>query len=215
MYKKLRVSKHGKTRMKERSGISGHSSRKIAQRAISHGINGDDTLDELKQWVINRDLDSHSSLYIYGGMAYIFRNNTLITAIAVPEDLNMYLKAYVTEEAWKKYENYRKSLHRHQAPNDECINRRRTPFMDRHTIKAVVNRFFRENDIPFIAVNVTHNYEMNFTVRFISDNPEDDKKYFRKIREWGERERGMKFTLRHNMNPDGSYVLIHDKSKGE
>jgi hypothetical protein len=188
MPKRLRISKHGKTRLKERSGISGNRSNKMAQRALLHGISAEDTLDELRQWVFDRNLSDHGSLYIYAGMAYIFRHNTLTTAIKVPEDLNGNIKAYVEEEAWKKYEKYRELLHRHKVLDYENMNVKRFPYIYRHTIKALVNRFFRENDIPFIAVNVTHNYERNFTVRFISDNPNEDKKYFRMIREWGERE---------------------------
>ncbi len=195
MAKKPIISKHGRTRMKERSGISGNSSEKIAKRAIEHGIEADDTLDELRQWISNRKLDRSSSLYIYAGMAYIFRKNTLITAISIPEEINMCLKAYVKKEAWERYEKYRASLHRNF---NEEKSTQKSKFIDTKTVQALVNRFCRENDIPFVVVSVRHQYARNFSVRFISDDPDNDKMYFRKIRQWGESERDIKLTLIHD-----------------
>ena len=143
-------------------------------------------------------------------MAYIFKKNKLITAISIPEEINKYLNAYVEKEAWERYKKYRASLHRNFHEEKPI---QKSKYIDTKTVQALVNRFCRENDIPFVVVSVRHQYARNFSVHFISDCPENDRKYFRKIREWGESERDIKLTLIHDKNEDGSYIISKDSNR--
>lgn len=206
MQDNINLSKHSKTRMKERSGITNNSSEKMAKRAMLHGVKPEETTGLLRQWIGNRRLSRPITLYIYAGMAYIFNKNTLITAICVPEEIKNHLSEYVNEDAWNRYEKHRKSLQRHKGTDKPTIPN--YVFMDRKTVKALVNRYFSENDIPFYATNVSHSYANNYTVHYVSNIQSLDKLYLRQIRKWGENERNIKLTLKHNKNPDGSYALL-------
>ncbi len=212
MQNKLVLSKHSISRMKERSGISSNSSEKMAKRAFNNGIRPKQTSGLLKQWIMNRRLDKSTTLCIYAGMAYIFKDNTLVTTILIPEEINNNIEQYVDEDAWIKYEKYRKNLRKiKEDDSNGKIAKFRFVRIDRKTVKVMVNRYFADNNIPFFATNVTRTPKDYYIVHFVSDDQDQDKLYMRQIREWGEKERNIKLILKRNKNPDGSYATLVEK----
>lgn len=214
MASKLKLSKHSKTRMKERSGITENCTGKMARRALVHGIRVEDTMGELRLWIGNRRLNRFTNLYIYAGMAYIFSNNTLVTTIKLPEEIKDNMAACVEETAWVRYQKHREGLHKKKDEPKPYL--RYGLNIDRKTVKVMVNRFFKENNIPFLATNVVQKGNFfTYEVKFVSNNPETDGQYMRSIREWGEKERNIKLVLKHSKKCDGSYLLKEEYLQSE
>ena len=86
---KVLITKHARTRMKERNGTGKHSCDKVIQRAYTDGIKHSETKGNLNKWITriwakNKKADN---IRLYGDKAYIFCDRTLVTVLRIPSNL--------------------------------------------------------------------------------------------------------------------------------
>lgn len=117
--KKVKLSNHGRKRVKERHGSEEN---KVAKRAYNYGIKREYTIGELRQYldaVYYRHLEEDHTpllsanhkpqriLRIYGNSVFIFHNNLLITSIVLPDKFTKDLSSYVKKEEMDRYLSYK------------------------------------------------------------------------------------------------------------
>ena len=83
------VTKHAKQRMKQRCGLKGKSSDRMAKIAYEKGLRHHDLTGNLKKWVDGLYLRNHSAnqIRLYADKAYIFTGVKLITVLQIPHNL--------------------------------------------------------------------------------------------------------------------------------
>lgn len=83
------LSKHGKSRMKNRCGIHACDIKKVSRRAYRKGIPHNETTGDLHKYldgIFLRHKNATNSR-IYGDVIYLFKEDKLITALKMPENL--------------------------------------------------------------------------------------------------------------------------------
>lgn len=102
---KINVTKHGKKRAKERSGI-GKSDKKIkkaAQKAYEQGTRFEELKGTFKRY-FERQYENYKGgdIRLYGGQIWVFDNNKLVTVKPIPSryqlKYNIYKKGHYDEE---------------------------------------------------------------------------------------------------------------------
>jgi len=85
----MKVTEHAKNRMKERCGLNKKSKDRIVQKVFHEGIRHCETKGRLNKWVTSlwgRN-KSANEIRLYGGKAYIFCGETLVTVLPIPPNL--------------------------------------------------------------------------------------------------------------------------------
>lgn len=82
-----KVTHHAAQRTKERVGIPKHASEKNAERALQMGIRHSDTSGSLNRYITSLYWKNKAAnnIRIYCDRVYIFRDNTLITILTLPQ----------------------------------------------------------------------------------------------------------------------------------
>ena len=190
---KVIVTHHGKRRLKERAGVGKNNAHSMAARARYHGIGLEDCLPPLSTWLYQKRLRDGAYAKIYGEKVYLFgHDDALITVYSLPEEFRDW-QSFVKEESLQRYHKYTKSLHRfdlsEKAPDKVCRLR------DLNTIRAVLNRHFKDEGIGFTVEKVLRNGGC-YTAIYVSERPEEDYTYYRKIAEWTRNSLKMSVYLR-------------------
>ena len=91
------LTKHASARMEQRCGIQKKSQAKVLRRVIRHGVTHSETSAKqaLSKWVDGLYLSHRNpnKILLYGNGAYLFKNDTLITVIRIPDDLQYAVNA--------------------------------------------------------------------------------------------------------------------------
>ena len=106
------VTNHGKRRMSERNGVQKGCAKKIAKRAYQHGISHNEAANDLKRFMDKMFLSRRNvnKIMFYGKSLYLFHYDVLVTTIIVPDNIANNIKCNVTEDGYKRYNNYKESL---------------------------------------------------------------------------------------------------------
>lgn len=85
----MNISQHAHKRMKERCGFNKKSQERMARKAFDEGITHKQTKGRLNKWITSLFFKNcnANNIRIYGDMAYIFAEETLVTVIPVPVSL--------------------------------------------------------------------------------------------------------------------------------
>lgn len=96
----MKVTKHAKTRIKERCGVGKKSSDRVAKLALEKGIPHSRTKGQLNRWISKLFFNNTkaNNIIIYGDKAYIFVGSTLITVLQIPPNLTKNLSKMIIEE---------------------------------------------------------------------------------------------------------------------
>lgn len=99
------LTKHAKTRMKERSGITQNNQQKMNSKIFKNGIRYEDTIGNLHDYInkINLKNEEYIETRVYGDSIYIFKKTTMITVLNIPESILTNLQSFIKPEAWAKY----------------------------------------------------------------------------------------------------------------
>lgn len=91
------LTKHAKTRIKERCGLGKKGSLRAAEKALTEGIPHSRTKGRLNKWITSLYFGGSkaNNIRLYGDKAYIFHNQTLITVMQIPQNLMKDLKKMV------------------------------------------------------------------------------------------------------------------------
>lgn len=83
------LSKHGRNRMRVRCGIHEGDIKKVSRKAYRKGITHSETIGDLHRYLDEIYLKHRNAnnLRIYGDVIYLFRNDKLITALKMPDNL--------------------------------------------------------------------------------------------------------------------------------
>lgn len=85
------LTKHASIRMAQRCGVQKKMQAKIVRRVIRHGVTHAETTEStnLKKWVDGLYLSQRkpNKILLYGNGAYLFKDETLITVINIPDNL--------------------------------------------------------------------------------------------------------------------------------
>lgn len=83
------ITKHAKKRAKERAGIGKGNLSKMASKILREGVTHKECSGDLERWVTAKYLKykKANNIRLYGKQCYIFKNDTLITVLRIPEDL--------------------------------------------------------------------------------------------------------------------------------
>lgn len=84
-----RLTKHSISRLEQRCGISKKNAPKIARRAFTTGITHAETKGNLHRFLDSIYLSQKkgTKMRIYGDAVWVFREDTLITVISIPNNL--------------------------------------------------------------------------------------------------------------------------------
>ena len=84
-----KLTSHSKDRMKERCALKKSSQNRIADKAFMYGLKHSELNGSLRKWVDKLYLSHQVSnnTRLYGDKAYLFRGNSLITVIQIPNNL--------------------------------------------------------------------------------------------------------------------------------
>lgn len=98
------TTKHSRTRLKERAGITKGIADMMTKRAYREGIKESEMTGELRALIDARTNSKASCIRFYGGKLYLFSNNgNLLTVYDAPQDVVSHLPRYVTAEAYSRY----------------------------------------------------------------------------------------------------------------
>ncbi len=212
MGSKVIVTHHGKRRLKERVGTSKNSAQPMAERVRLHGIGHEDCTGELATWLYRKRLRCGAYAKIYGDKVYIYgRENALITVYSLPKEFKEW-RLFVKKDALERYQRYTESLHRFTNAPPKVSNSNRSYLRDPNTIKAVLNRHFKDEGIELCVVRVTRK-EGRYIIDFVSDIPDTEHAYFKRIREWARNSLKISVCLQHLERSDGTLVLKSDYLK--
>lgn len=83
------ITKHAKKRAKERAGIGKGNLSKMASKILREGVTHKECSGDLERWVTAKYLKykKANNIRLYGEQCYIFKNDTLITVLRIPENL--------------------------------------------------------------------------------------------------------------------------------
>ena len=93
----MRISNHGKMRMKQRCGLNKKSCERIAKKAFEEGIRHSETTGRLNKWISNLYFKNEkaNNIRLHGDKAYIFCEEVLVTVIQIPNDLRKSMKSMI------------------------------------------------------------------------------------------------------------------------
>ena len=85
----MKVTKHANKRIRERCGVGKKSCDRMAEIALAQGLSAKEANGQLKRYMdalyfYNKSADN---IRIYGGKAWIFNKENLITVLNVPSNL--------------------------------------------------------------------------------------------------------------------------------
>ena len=85
------LTKHASARMSQRCGIQKKSQAKVLRRVIRHGVTHSEASAKanLCRWIDGLYLSHRNptKILLYGNGAYLFKNDTLLTVIKNPDEL--------------------------------------------------------------------------------------------------------------------------------
>ena len=83
------ITSHAKKRMKQRCGYNRKIAKKMAKKALEHGIPHKELDGNLCRWVNRLYLSQRkaNNIRIYGKEAYLFHHKTLLTVIPIPKEI--------------------------------------------------------------------------------------------------------------------------------
>lgn len=84
-----RLTKHSIARLEQRCGVSKRNAPTVAKRAFRRGITHAETHGNLHRFLDSLYLSQKkgTNMRIYGNAVYVFKEDTLITVINIPENL--------------------------------------------------------------------------------------------------------------------------------
>lgn len=84
-----KLTKHSISRLEQRCGVSKKNASTIAKRAFKTGISHKNTTGNLHRFLDSIYLSQKkgTNMKIYGNAVFVFKEDTLITVISVPENL--------------------------------------------------------------------------------------------------------------------------------
>lgn len=84
-----KITRHGRKRAKERAGIGKGNLQKMASKILREGVTHKECSGDLKRWVTSKYFRNKqaNNIRLYGNQCYIFKNETLITVLPIPENL--------------------------------------------------------------------------------------------------------------------------------
>lgn len=93
----MRISNHGKMRMKQRCGLDKKSCERIAKKAFEEGIRHSETTSRLNKWISSLYFKNKNAnnIRLYGDKAYIFCGEVLVTVIQIPNNLRKDMKSMI------------------------------------------------------------------------------------------------------------------------
>lgn len=93
----MRISNHGKMRMKQRCGLNKKSCERMAKKAFEEGIRHSQTTGQLNKWITSLFFKNTkaNNIRLYGDKAYIFCGEVLVTVIQIPSDLRKNMKSMI------------------------------------------------------------------------------------------------------------------------
>ena len=85
----VKITKHARKRLKERSGLNKKSIQRIADRAFEEGLTHKQTKDDLHRWIslcylIERQANN---IRIYGDKAFLFKGDVSLTVLQIPNQI--------------------------------------------------------------------------------------------------------------------------------
>lgn len=85
----MNISNHARHRMKERCGFNRKAQDRMAQKAFNEGITHKQTKGRLHKWVTSLFFKNcnANNIRLYGGFAFVFAVETLVTVIPIPSNL--------------------------------------------------------------------------------------------------------------------------------
>lgn len=85
----MNISNHARQRMKERCGFNKKAQGRMAEKAFNNGITHKQTKGRLHKWVTSLFFKNcnANNIRVYGGYAFIFAGETLVTVIPVPVNI--------------------------------------------------------------------------------------------------------------------------------
>jgi len=86
----MRLTRHGRERLRGRMGLSGGAPERMAQRALEHGLPPAAFVGRLRRYLDGRMLlhPGGCNLRVYGEAVYVFdAHEALVTVLQVPRDM--------------------------------------------------------------------------------------------------------------------------------
>ena len=92
-----KLTKHSISRLKERCGVTKKNAPKVARRAYTKGIKHSQTTGNLHRYLDTLYLSQRNgtNMRIYGDSVFVFREDTLITVINLPNNLLKEIKGEI------------------------------------------------------------------------------------------------------------------------
>lgn len=135
----MKVTKHGKRRMKQRCGVGRNTSNSVASRAYNEGIKHKDTQGDLRKWIDGLYLSKKTAnnVRLYNHKCYLFCGESLVTVLNIPDNLiEEYKSLDKRTKKNNKKEVYKITLYHPKSTGYTVTTVRNTPYTER-----IINRF--------------------------------------------------------------------------
>ena len=203
-----RVTKHAKSRMHDRIGITKGIAQKHAGKILREGIKHEDTMGDLHKWMDAEFLRYHTAnnMRYYAGRLYIFNGELLITVLQDTRNLEDSLSEYVKEEAYARYCKFRKSK------TSKQINERKNTAMREKEIEVLedLKMYVLEHDIGIEITNVSLEKPWLVRVNYVSDTNFLDWIRYGDIVEYIKKTYEIGAYLRKVRASDGRFITIDE-----
>lgn len=99
------VTRHAKKRMRKRDGINSRAAERKARIAYEKGYSIAQTKGKLRKWMTRKynSRKTADNLRVYGDKLYVFKEDTLITVLQIPQTITANLKQFIIEDG--EYDN--------------------------------------------------------------------------------------------------------------
>ena len=97
----MKITKHAKSRSKERNGWNERTTERMIQKVLEKGINHKQTKGRLNKWVsglYDKHRRKETQIRLYGDKAYVIVEQTVITVLQIPANLTKDMKKFIRKD---------------------------------------------------------------------------------------------------------------------
>ena len=202
------VTKHAKSRMHIRIGITKGIADKYAARVLREGIKHEDTLGDLHKWMDAEFLKyrTANNMRYYSGKLYIFNGTVLITVLNDTIGFETSLFEYVDKKAYRAYSNRRITKRYKQLAEQE--NDRKTKREDE--ILQQVREYVKENYPDIEITNIAFAKKHVVRVNYVSESTYNDWNRYTGIMDFIKLTFALGSYLRKVKDADGRFVSLEE-----
>lgn len=158
----IKKSSHGKTRARQRVGLTNNQLTKQLKRVYNYGITYSDSAGNLKKWLFKIQMNYPNAIpsYYANQMWIISKQGVLITVLNPEQDYETQLyKNVKSYKIWDRYKNHRKGVKKNDENYQQKVAKER-PFAISYFALARVYKYLRDINMQPDSMSLCSTYHL-------------------------------------------------------